>query len=132
MFELLNLVLGRVPVENVIDLGVQVNKSDRDYGQYVSSFYKSRHLDYKCIDINGENDALKIDMSTTPPEQVVKEVGGADLVVDAGFSEHIESLYNVWAIKHAMCRPNAAYFPKIRSKGTGRSMVSIILQQHSI
>jgi hypothetical protein len=78
-------VLNNSKIGNVIDLG-----SQNDYGiggdrpPFISEWYKSKGVWYSCIDLAGDNAALKLDLAY--PFEIHKPY---DLVVDAGTSEHV-------------------------------------------
>lgn len=94
-------------VKSVIDLGAQNNYAQPDLpAPYISEWYKEKQIEYSCIDLNGENNAIPFDLSE-------KIAGGQfDLVVDAGTSEHIgkngvfswEAIYNCWLNKHNLLK----------------------------
>lgn len=72
-------------IKYVIDLGSQ---NDYDIGgakpPFISEWYKSKWIEYSCIDLAGDNDALEIDLS-----EIVHLIEVADMIVDAGTSEHV-------------------------------------------
>jgi hypothetical protein len=87
--------------KNVMELGAQ-NLYDRDYGfnfPYADTYYKAKGMEYACIDINGENGALMIDL-----EKPNKFDGTYDLVTDFGTSEHIRDGYNVHKTIYDLCK----------------------------
>lgn len=77
-------------VRTVADLGDQINyASPRQPHPYTSEFYKANGItEYISIDVNGKNDSKTWDMG-----DVVRTNKKFDLVVDAGFSEHVKNLY---------------------------------------
>ena len=84
---LLNKIIDEYHPKNVIELGSQQTYVAGDcYGQYADWYYKSKGIAaYYCIDLNGENNALRLDLSTeirTEP---------ADLVTNFGTAEHVGS-----------------------------------------
>jgi hypothetical protein len=72
-------------VKSVIDFGSQ---NDFSSGQmpplFVSEWFKGKGIKYDCIDLAGDNNALKLNWCYPLPSFV----GQFDLVVDAGSSEH--------------------------------------------
>ncbi len=116
--ELLTGVLKDNEIKTVCELGAQ-NLYDRHYPEprYASEWYEAQGIDYTCIDLNGENNALKWDLNKkkTPETQY-------DLVTDFGTSEHIGSktrtteqgnvlpvhnpreFYNCLRTKHLLCK----------------------------
>lgn len=115
------LILERVIKEyqpkNIMDLG-----SQQLYNQpllpapYANTWYSPQGIQYECIDLNGENNAHRIDLSKKCSFYLADEAGICerkyDLVVDAGTSEHVgtdgafdwEAIYNCWKIKHDLLR----------------------------
>lgn len=82
------------PGKSVCDLGAQNN-----YAQpllpapYMSEWFKSNGItDYMAIDLNGENDSKKWDLS-----EPVKTNKQFDIVTDFGTSEHVKDLYQCFA-----------------------------------
>lgn len=103
--ELINKYKGAA--KSVIELGAQNLYLDgAASAPYADKYYKGVGIKYACVDLNGENGALKLDLS--------KEQGNCapyDLVTDFGTSEHvgnngqhdIEAFYNCWLNKHNWC-----------------------------
>lgn len=87
--------------KNVCELGSQ-NLYDKYYKNppYADSYYKSLGMEYSCIDLSGENGALKIDL-----EKPQDFSGIYDLVTDFGTSEHIRNTYNVHKTIHDLTKP---------------------------
>lgn len=94
-------------IKSVCELGAQnIYNQPKLPAPYASGFYKALGIDYCCIDINGENGALQIDLSK-PLTEPLKTV---DMVTDFGTSEHvgtdgkfdINAIYNCWKIKDGM------------------------------
>lgn len=91
---------------SVLELGAQNLYGDYKYGAYASEYYQERfNASYKCIDLNGENEALKIDLS-----QPVHLDQLFDVITDFGTSEHVgrtpldwKAIYNCWKTKHILC-----------------------------
>ena len=96
----------------VIDLGAQ-----NDYrgavlpAPYISEWYRRMGYDYRCIDLNGENGAYKINLGVFDLWENKYELLNhtpVSLIVDAGTSEHVGkdgrfdwgSIYNCWLWKH--------------------------------
>lgn len=71
--------------KNVLDFGSQ-NDYERpsEKPPYVSDWYATKGIKYSSIDLAGDNGALKLDVSY--PVNFSEKF---DLVVDAGFSEHV-------------------------------------------
>lgn len=108
--------------KTVIDLG-----SQQDYDQpnlpapYISHWYENMGISYSCIDLNGENGSITLnlaedfflegacDLHDIAPELVENRV---DLLVDAGTSEHVgweeqfslAAIYNCWRNKHNLLK----------------------------
>ena len=105
---IIQTVIDNYNPKSIIDLGAQ-----QDYDQpnlpapYIDVWYKGMGVDYCCIDLNGENVAMILDLS-----EPIKRVMALDriftLLVDAGTSEHIgkdgsfswQAIYNCWYNKH--------------------------------
>lgn len=66
------------PDMDVIELGNKKNKQ----GLY-RTWYEERGMNYRCLDINGEDGAEAVDFRTDI------DVGDADLVTNFGFTEHV-------------------------------------------
>lgn len=83
--KLVQSVLDKAEVKYIIDLG---SCNDYDIGgsnpPFISDWYKSKGIEYSCIDLAGDNDALEFDLS-----QPIELIELADLIVDAGTSEHV-------------------------------------------
>ena len=98
-------------VNTVIDLGAQNDFRESLPAPYISDWYEKKSKLYVCIDLNGENNAYRWDLS-----QVLKfdKLNNTDLLVDAGTSEHVghngkfswESIYNCWLNKHNLLKLN--------------------------
>src|SRR5258705_2863459 len=92
--KLIERALQMVPARNVMELGAQ-NLYDKEYKTgpqpYASVFYKSKGIEYSCIDLNGENDACKIDL-----EEKIEPEKQFDLVTDFGTGEHVKNVYNIF------------------------------------
>lgn len=84
---LLEWVFQRYPVKSVLDLGAQVfyqSYGTAIYGSYADTYYRLKGVErYRCIDLNGENGALRLDLS------VPQQLEPSDLVTDFGTSEHV-------------------------------------------
>jgi hypothetical protein len=93
---------------SVLELGSQnfyQNYGEVKYGMYGDKYYKVKGVKhYECIDINGENNAHKWDLS-----KPVEPFGAYNLVTDFGTQEHISfscdmtALYNCWTTKYYAC-----------------------------
>lgn len=85
--EILEGAFARYPITSVLELGAQnfyQNYGPVRYGTYASSYYMIKGVqEYKCIDLNGENNAIRLDLSI--PHVLPK----FDMVTDFGTSEHI-------------------------------------------
>lgn len=77
-------------IRSVLDLGSQnmyLPDSDTAKPPFASAWYSARGIEYNCIDLAGDNGALKINLAK-------KFVPGHDydMVVDAGTSEHVTQM----------------------------------------
>jgi hypothetical protein len=99
----------------VMELGAQ-NRYNQPVlpAPYMKEWYEERGIDYTAIDLSGENESWKIDLSWP----IRNNVGVFDLVVDAGTSEHcgrdghydINAYYNCWKNKHELCQIGGIIF----------------------
>lgn len=108
--ELVRRIIKEYNPKSVLDLG-----SQQDYDQpllpapYISSWFEDKGIDYTCIDLNGENNAIQIDLGNPPGD--IRMSGTFQLIVDAGTQEHIgrdghfewEAIYNCWKVKTVLC-----------------------------
>lgn len=92
--EIINKVLKLHTVKSVCDLGAQNDYQDHivrtgpSKYPYFSEWWKAKGVDYISIDLNGENDAKKWDLS-----KPIKTDRTFDLVCDFGTSEHVQEYY---------------------------------------
>src|SRR5579863_759685 len=83
--QLVQKVLVRDDIQSVIDLGSQNDyEIGGDRPPFISDWYATKRINYTCIDLAGDNAALKLDLAY--PFEIHKPY---DLVVDAGTSEHV-------------------------------------------
>lgn len=84
---MLEWIFKNYKIETVIELGAQTfyqNYKTAKYGDYADSYYKLKGVErYTCVDLNGENGALKLDLSR------VHFLPMCDMLTDFGTSEHI-------------------------------------------
>jgi hypothetical protein len=80
--EMLEGVFKRYPITTVLELGAQnfyQNYGPVRYGTYASNYYRLKGVqDYQCIDLNGENGAIALDLSvphTLPKFDMVTDFG---------------------------------------------------------
>lgn len=107
--EVLDEVIIRYRPKTLLELGNQQTyvMGDR-YGQYANWYYEEKGIPYVCADINGENNAVVIDLS----KRWENTLGQFDLVTDFGVSEHVatggvhdaEQFFNCWKIKHDLTK----------------------------
>ena len=104
--ELIEKVLPLIEVKEVMELGAQ-NLFDKSYndinhgGQnegapFANIYYESKGIKYVCIDLNGENNAWKYDLS----QPLHSYFSGYNLVTDFGTGEHVKSAYNLFKNIH--------------------------------
>jgi hypothetical protein len=83
----LEWIFDRYAIVSVLELGAQTfyqNYKSVAYGSYASEYYKLKDVEYyKCIDLNGENNAVNVDLS------IPQNLGKFNMVTDFGTSEHI-------------------------------------------
>jgi len=104
---LLDRYIDKMPVKTVLELGAQnLHHSDYSGLPYASEYYLSRGFtQYETIDLNGENNAHKLDLGKPI------NIGQFGLVTDFGTSEHvcvdsshsITAFYNCIKNKHNAC-----------------------------
>lgn len=84
---LLNKVIDQYHPKNVCELGSQQTYvAGERYGQFANWYYTLKGItEYYCIDLNGENEAIKIDLS----EEI--RTSPFELVTNFGTAEHIGS-----------------------------------------
>jgi hypothetical protein len=119
--KLIEQALQIAPVKNVMELGAQ-NLYDKEYPvgsqPYASVFYEAKGIEYSCIDLNGENNALQIDL-----EKKVELKKQFDLVTDFGTGEHVRNAYNIFKVLHDLTKRDSIIIrqnPKTGSwKGPG-------------
>jgi hypothetical protein len=87
--KLIEMALSIEPdISTVIELGSQnlyINGSDSVKPPFASEYYRALGLKYTCIDLAGDNGAVKVDLSDNRPMVFT----GFDLVTDFGTSEHV-------------------------------------------
>lgn len=101
-------IIDLINPERVLDYGSQNDFSFPDLpAPYISEWYKSKGIEYTCIDVNKENGAFNIDLT----KPIIKSVGTFPLLVDCGVMEHLEiggkfsweAIYNGVRNKHLLC-----------------------------
>jgi hypothetical protein len=92
--ELVGKVIEQYNPKSIVDLGAQNDFSGPVLpAPYISEWYRSMGIKYSCIDLNGENNANKIDLAY--PFFLAGEKDGEatfvkpDIVGDIGTSEHV-------------------------------------------
>jgi hypothetical protein len=93
--------------KTVLELGAQ-NLYVESYpsAPYADKYYTAKGLEYTCIDLNKENNAIELDLS------IKQNLDKFDIVTDFGTSEHIgidgkhdpKAFYNCWLNKHNACK----------------------------
>lgn len=93
-FEAMHEIRVKFNPKTVCDLGAQNNYDQPKLpAPYTSQWWLSKGIkEYMCIDLNGENEAKKWDLS-----EPLKTNKTFDLVVDAGTSEHVKDYYQCLA-----------------------------------
>jgi len=93
--------------KTVLELGSQNLYSCEFEGYpYADNYYNSKGLEYTCIDLNKENNALDLNLG------VKLSLEKFDIVTDFGTSEHVgtngkhdaKAFYNCWLNKHNACK----------------------------
>jgi hypothetical protein len=93
--------------KTVLELGAQ-NLYVESYpsAPYADKYYTAKGLEYTCIDLNKENNAMELDLS------IKQNLDKFDIVTDFGTSEHVgidgkhdpKAFYNCWLNKHNACK----------------------------
>jgi len=85
------------PGRTVLELGNKKNA----HGLY-RNWYEERGLNYLCLDWNGEDGAIALDMrySITPADVHPDFVNGFKMVTNFGFSEHVDDQLACWTNIH--------------------------------
>lgn len=107
--ELLDRTIDKYKPKTVVELGAQnLYNQPLIPAPYANIYYQSKGVMYRCIDLNGENGADKIDLSSQ-----FDVIYGVDLVTDFGTNEHVtkpnegfswEAIYNCWVNKHNLLK----------------------------
>jgi len=102
-------------VDMVVDLGAQNNYSYKSPvpAPYMREWYEAKNICYISIDLNGEDGARQDDLGVVQGYK-----GVADLLIDAGTSEHVgyngafswEAIYNCWVNKFALMKDGARIY----------------------
>lgn len=92
--------------DKVLELGAQ-NLYSWEYegAPYADVYYKKKGCEYTCLDLNEENNALKLDLATK------LNLDKYNVITDFGTSEHVgidgkhdaKAFYNSWLNKHNAC-----------------------------
>lgn len=95
--ELWALPLTIAPGTTVLELGNKKNST----GLY-RDWYNEQGLDYVCVDWNGEDGAIPLDMrySLTPDDICRAHPDGFDVVTNFGFTEHVDDQLACWHNVH--------------------------------
>ena len=92
--------------DKVLELGAQnLYSCEYEGSPYADKYYKQKQCEYTCLDLNEENNALKLDLGTKLTLEKY------NVVTDFGTSEHIgidgkhdpKAFYNCWLNKHNAC-----------------------------
>lgn len=112
-------VVDMYQTKSVCDLGAQndyrdeVIRSGRKPVPYISEWYKARGIDYKSIDLSGENGSEMIDLS----QVIGQSFGQFDLVGDFGTSEHVMDYYTCNLNIHNLCKKGGIMIREVPLKG---------------
>jgi hypothetical protein len=109
--QLVQKVLVRDDIQSVVDLGSQ---NDYDIGgdrpPFISDWYESKGIDYACIDLAGDNNAIPFDLAYP-----IGVSGQYDLVVDAGTGEHLVQMEEYESVSFHDGHIHSVYPTKIKS-----------------
>lgn len=116
-FRIINDLLEHYELKSVCDLGAQNNFAQPILpAPYVSEFYKGLGIEYMSIDLNGENDSKKWDLS-----EPIKTTKKFDMVTDFGTSEHVRNYYQCLANMHKICKVGGLIVHENPKTGNWRS-----------
>lgn len=106
-------------VKSVMDIGSQnvYIEADNPKPPFASEWYKSKGIDdYSCIDLAGDNNALKIDLSYPIEVGLNKKF---DLLVDGGCGEHIVQMEGYENVAFHDGHINSIYPTKVKNIDLG-------------
>ena len=99
-FEVVKDLIEQHNIKSVCDLGAQNNFAQPLLpAPYVSEWYTGQGIEYMSIDLSGENDSKKWDLS-----EPLKTNKKFDMVTDFGTSEHVKNYFQCLANMHKLCR----------------------------
>lgn len=89
----------------MLELGNQTIYFGDDYGKPAKPMFEKMGFSHISIDLNGEDGAVKSDLSIKTYYTIMVNCRAFDIVTDFGTSEHIKpSLYACWWNKHTNCK----------------------------
>lgn len=114
-------------VKSVLDFGSQNDYSTGlEKPPFISEWYKLKRIDYTCIDLAGDNNSLKLDLSEVLPTPVK-----FDLVCDIGTSEHCVQMNEYESIPFQDGYINSIY-PKGEIKSIEQGYYNCWLNKHNL
>ncbi len=91
--QLIEMALSTKPsIKTVVELGSQnlyLPDTSSEKPPFASGWYEAKGLEYKCIDLTGDNGAIKVDLSEVL--NMLHHHNAFDLVTDFGTAEHVVS-----------------------------------------
>ncbi len=114
--QLVQKVLDSNKIESVIDLGSQNDyELPMDKPLFISDWYASKGINYTCIDLAGDNGALRLDLSNPLFPIGLSVADAVDLVVDAGTGEHLVQMEEYESVSFHEGHIHSVYPTKIKS-----------------
>lgn len=103
---------------------------------YVSEIYKDAGFKHKCLDLNGKDNALTIDLNLWPnPELNESNFQKFDLITNFGTTEHVANQLNAFAIIHYLSKKNGVilhHIPMLNYSSHAMSVATPLLLQKLI
>lgn len=114
--QLVQKVLDNNKIESVVDFGSQNDyEFSSDKPPFISSWYEAKGIRYVCIDLAGDNNALRLDLSNPLFPIGLPAADPFDLVVDAGTGEHLVQMEQYESVAFHDGHIHSIYPTKIKS-----------------
>lgn len=101
-------------IKNVVDYGAQCLYLGNADIRFASEWYEAKGIDYVCLDLAGDNNAIQVDLSY--PINLKRKF---DLVVDSGSGEHIVQMAGYKITSFHGGKVNSIYPEKVKNKELG-------------
>lgn len=123
---LLDIVIRHRPIKSVCELGSQnLYLHGEAKPPFASSWYESRGIEYSCIDLAGDNNAMQFDLSIPIP--LDKKY---DLVTDFGTSEHVVQMKGFETVPFHDGHINSIYPTEVSDADAG--LYNCFLNKHNL